>query len=124
MDEKEHYEELTKKQAAIVDAYAEHPSAGDKSLANYASDKLEDESVSRSYVKPVLDRYEHIARDRKLQLDNQRANGNEETIFEPFRCPEGTLRIELSKSDMRSILNGELPEGLQEEIVERLISRA
>lgn len=85
---KDHYEHLTPKMQAIVDARVEHPDATSQELAEYASDALsEDESVSESYVRVVLRKQSHIVDEREEQALNRRERGEERTAIDgdPFQ---------------------------------------
>lgn len=83
--DKDHYHELTPKQQAVVDAIAAEPDAIQQEIADRASQELANDpdtdvdSVNRSYVSVVKNKYEHIINQQKAQYDNQRGPGGEES---------------------------------------------
>lgn len=81
---KESRRDLTEKQRVIVDAIAEHPDGNDTEIAREASEKLDGDTVSRSYVPNVREKQAHLIEERREQLDNQRYQGEERTEGEPF----------------------------------------
>ena len=85
LKEKEDFVALTDKQKAIVNTKAKHPEYGPQKLAEEASKQLDgDESVSVSYVSPILNNYSDIIRTRREQLDNERHEGEQKTVGDPF----------------------------------------
>lgn len=85
---RQHYHDLTPKMRAVVDAVAEHPDAGHREIAERASEKLEDDTVSRSYVPAVIEQQSHIIDERREIVANERFEGEERTEGDPF---EGLL---------------------------------
>ena len=126
LDDKDDFVSLTEKQKAIVDVKAKHPEYGPEKTANEASKQLPgDETVSRSYVAPILNKYGHIIKDRREQLDNDRYEGTETTVGSPFdklgedqswqgikdrpEKPNGDkeITVRLSETDVLELINQE-----------------
>lgn len=146
LGEKEMFAELTPKQKAVVDAYAENPKVGDTKLSEIASEKLEgDETVSRSYVSPILEEYNDIARQRLSQVENSREEGTETTEGDPFKGQlnehkqwqginertvpdvedEATISIELTEDEVTPLLSiQEVPNTVRERLLDALVSQA
>lgn len=152
------YHEMRPKQKAIIRAYAENPDKGAKALSEIASGFLDgDDTVSRSYVHTILDRYPHIAEQQLEIQENKRQEGTERTTGDPFdnleetlgdtskayqtiqerpykgesnnkgdstENEENTLQANLSRSDVESLLSGEVPEELRRELVIQIVDRA
>lgn len=82
--DKDHYHELKPKQKAVVDAIAAEPDAIQEEIADRASEELAQnddvdvDSVSRSYVSVVKNKYPHLINEQKRQYDNARGMGGEE----------------------------------------------
>ena len=85
IESKEFYHELTDKMKAIVDAVVENPDAADTKIAEIASEKLEDDSVSHAYVPVVKEAQSHIIDQRLESKDNERYQGSETTEGDPFQ---------------------------------------
>ena len=84
ISDKEHYHELTAKQKAVIDQIAAEPDAIQQEIADRASEELakddsnDVDSVNRSYVSVVTNKYPHIIEQQKQQYDNARGTGGEE----------------------------------------------
>lgn len=96
--DKDQYHQLTPKQKAIIDAKAENPDAGPTELAEIATEKMEDGSVSRSYIHPILTEYSDIA-EKQIEIKaNKRENGTEKTVGDPFEKLDSQLNNSTSGS--------------------------
>ena len=143
------YHELTPKMQAVVDAVAANPDAKTTELARIASDKLDDDSVSRSYVPEVIKKQGHLIDERRDQLLNQRFEGTERTTGDPFESlrdnepgvqhiqdrpvqgggdssdgNENALTVELSRRDVEALLSGDVPEELKRDLLARVVTQA
>ena len=140
LDAKDDFDELTAKQQAIVETKAKHPDLKPTELAEQASEGLPaGETVSRSYVKPILENYGHIVEKRQMQLDNQRYEGETKTVGDPF---DGELKptewqsiseretndefivVRIWKRDVELLLQGEVSDELRDKVLSQLIQQA
>ena len=145
LDDKNDFVELTEKQKAIVDTKAEHPEYGPEKTANEASKQLPgDETVSRSYVGPILNKYGHIIKDRREQLDNQRYEGEDKTVGDPFQNQLGDdqswqkikerpekgsannnfITVRVWQDDFEQLLQGNVSDEFQKELLKELTQKA
>lgn len=145
LDHKDHIEELTDKQRAVVEVKAANPSLGPKALAEQASDELHGgESVSRSYVGPILNNYQHLIDKRREQLDNERYQGSEQTVGDPFEdtleqdgngwqgikerptkeTADNFVSVRVWQDDLESLLQGSVPDEFRDELLRELTAKA
>ena len=96
-DRTEFYE-LTDKQKSVVNVKAEHPEYKPQRVAEEASKKLPgDESVSKSYIHPILNKYGEIIKERREQLNNDRYEGESKAVGNPLQS--GPLQEQLEDSE-------------------------
>lgn len=81
---KDEYHDLTKKMQAIVSAVAEHPEKTQQEQADIATEKLDGENVSRSYVSVVKNVHGDIIKNRRYKIENKRTEGDMKTEGDPF----------------------------------------
>lgn len=144
LDDKNDFHELTPKQQSIVDVKAKHPEYGPKETAEKATQQLEgDESVSRSYVSPILKKYGHIIQDRREQLDNKRYEGDNKTVGDPFQdklndsqgwqgikdrpnnsTNDNFITVRVWQDDLEQLLQGEVSNEFQKELLNELTQKA
>ena len=157
LDDKTEMWELTDKQRVVVNALAEHPDKGPKKIAEIASEGLDNDTVSRSYVHPIKQKYGHLVEKQREIKENERYEGTERTTGDPFdklnetlgdtskayqtiqerpykgeENSEGdstdetqnTLQANLSRSDVESLLSGDVPEELRRMLVMQIVDRA
>lgn len=146
LNDKEEVWELTDKQKAVVNALAQHPDEGPKKIAEIASKALENDTVSRSYVHPIKEKYGHIVEKQREIKENERYEGTERTEGDPFESLDKSLEqpeqgwqtiqerpyddktesieLELSKSDVESLLSGDVPDDLKRELLARVVGKA
>ena len=91
LDDKTEMYQLTEKQRAVVNALAEHPDEGPSKIAEIASEALDNDTVSRSYVHPIKQKYADLVEQQREIKDNARTEGKEETTGDPFESLEETL---------------------------------
>jgi DNA replication initiation complex subunit (GINS family) len=128
----------------VVDAAANNPDAGHKELARIASDELEGDSVSRSYVPAILEQQGHIIRERREIADNRRFEGEERTEGDPFDGLEADdspqhiterphkdtgespgVTVEFRQADVQQALTDpETPTWLKEAVTDALVKQA
>ena len=147
------FHDLTPKMQAVVDAIAKNPDAGHREIARIASDDLEDDSVSRSYVPEIIRKQGHLIEDRRETLANQRFEGEERTEGDPFAqfeslddsagvqtiderpiketadndgAGESTERLQadLTRRDVEALLSGDVPDRLRRSLLARVVSEA
>lgn len=101
--EKENYHELTEKQKAIIDAYAENPDGTHTEIFESANENLSgtDDTVSRAYVPVVLDRYAEIAFEQK----HKNQNGREKNEL-GFEFPSGveSVVMEFGREELEEMI--------------------
>ena len=146
LNDKEEVWELTDKQKAVVNALAQYPDEGPKKIAEIASKALENDTVSRSYVHPIKEKYGHIVEKQREIKENERYEGTERTEGDPFESLDETLsddskgwqtiqerpyddknesiELELSRTDVESLLSGDVPDDLKRELLARVVGKA
>ena len=142
LDDKSDFVELTEKQKAIVNIKAKHPEYGPEKTANEASKQLPgEETVSRSYVGPILNKYGHIIKDRREQLDNKRYEGEDTAVGDPFqdklnqdgwqgikdRPQQNTdnfITVRVWQDDLEELLQGTVSTEFQKELLNELTQKA
>jgi hypothetical protein len=81
------YEDLTPKQQAIIDAHAENPDATNRKKAKLAGEKLGEGSVNESYCSQSLNNdYPEVAQYRAEIVQNEREEGQMQTVGDPFEA--------------------------------------
>ena len=91
LDDKTEMWELTDKQRVVVNALAEHPDKGPTRIAEIASEALENDTVSRSYVTPIKQKYADLVEQQREIQENKRQEGTERTTGDPFDNLEEAL---------------------------------
>ena len=91
LDDKTEIWELTDKQRVVVQALAKYPDKGPKEIAEIASENLDGDTVSRSYVHPIKDKYGQIVKKQREIKENERYKGTETTTGDPFENLDQTL---------------------------------
>lgn len=152
LDDKTEMYELTDKQRVVVNALAEHPDKGPTRIAEIASEALENDTVSRSYVTPIKQKYADLVEQQREIKENKRHEGTERTTGDPFDKlnetlgdtkkawqtiqerphkdttsngqEEKTLRLDVSRRDVELLLAGDVPEELRRELVVKIVDRA
>lgn len=153
LDDKTEMYQLTEKQKAVVNTLAEHPDKGPTEIANLASESLDDDTVSRSYVHPIKEKYGHLVEQQREIRDNTRTEGTETTEGDPFKHldetlgdnskpyqtiqerpyngeseskPEEqpTLQADLRRADVEALLSGDVPEDFRRVLLRRIVEQA
>ena len=146
LNDKEELWELTDKQRVVVNALAEYPDKGPKEIAEIASGNLDGDTVSRSYVHPIKSKYGNLVEKQREIKENERYEGTERAEGNPFESLDETLsddskgwqtiqerpytdetesiKLELSKSDVESLLSGDVPDDLKRELLARVVGKA
>jgi len=91
LDDKEHFTDLTTKQRVVVNALAEYPDKGPKEISEIASKALDGDTVSRSYVTPIKQKYGDLVEKQREIKENERYEGEETTEGDPFKSLDETL---------------------------------
>lgn len=95
ISDKDHYHQLTDRQKAVVDALAAEPDAIQEEIAERATEDLDEgESVNRSYVSVIKNKYPHIIKQQQEQFDNERYTGEETTEGNPLESMDEQLGSE------------------------------
>jgi hypothetical protein len=153
LDDKDSFVDLTPKQKVVVKALAGNPDAGAKEIAEIASANLENDTVSRSYVHPIKDKYGHIVENQRELLENKRTQGESKTTGDPLESLEerlgqdetwqtikerpnketvqtaneeleSTISVELGQEAVRELLNNKVSEDTKREVIEALFRQA
>jgi len=101
LDDKTEMYELTKKQKAVVNALAEYPDEGPTRIAELASESLDGDSVSRSYVTPITQKYGDLIDKQREIKQNERYEGTEQTSGDPL----ASLNNELDQDGGWQLIN-------------------
>ena len=128
LSEKQHYHELTEKQRGIIDAYAQKPEGSHTAILRLANASLKEQdlSVTRAYVPVVLNKYRHIAEERKLMEHNNRPEGEEVVVGKTQIPPvEGDreIRISLTPDEVQSMAEERLPESIRLKLIRPLLEK-
>jgi hypothetical protein len=83
------YDDLTPKQKAVIDAHAENPDATNREKARIAGEEIlgEDGPVNESYCSEIIKKdYAELAEYRAEIEQNERVEGSEQTVGDPFEA--------------------------------------
>lgn len=111
------YQNLTEKQRAVIDAHAQNPDATNREKSRIAGEEIlgESEPVNESYTSEILNKkYPKLAQYREEIEQNERVEGQQQTIGDPFEA----LQQQQQESGFQSIQERPVKEIVQSETVE------
>lgn len=125
--EKQNYYELSDKQKAVIDAFAENPDSTHRELFERANELLDGQgdSISRAYIPVIMEKYRHIANQQKDIKLNKRDEGDlefENVIIDPGK--EIEVNTNLNRQDVESIMNLRFTKSLRAKLLDSVLDQA